>query len=127
LGTRKDFIQQQTLEKIFTPSVRATSKNRNFRKWIEQANSYYALGWRVLNFKKDTLLYHGGYVNGYRSELALDRKNHIGICVLTNGPGRLADNSVPYFFSLYFNRRDSILHWENEQAIHAQQTELNRR
>jgi beta-lactamase class C len=127
LGTRKDFIRGETLDEIFTPSVKARSKNRNFRRWIERADSYYALGWRVLNFKNDTLLYHGGYVNGYRSELAINRKNKIGICVLSNGPGSLADNSVPYFFSLYFNQRDSILHWQREQAILAQQSKLIKR
>lgn len=114
LGGKTDFIRTQTLEEIYKPAIPAQSKNRNFRKWIEPAKSYYALGWRVLNFKRDTLLYHGGYVNGYRSELAINRKNKIGICVLSNGPGNLIDNSVPYFFRLYFNERDSILQWENK-------------
>ena len=127
LGTKKEIIQDATLEEIFTPTVKAKSKNRNFRRWIDRADSYYALGWRVLNFKRDTLLYHGGYVNGYRSELAINRKNKIGICVLTNGPGSLADNSVPYFFSLYFNKRDSIQFWDSDQAIRAQQTEMIKR
>jgi beta-lactamase class C len=127
LGSKENFIKPQTLEEIYKPAVKAKSKNRNFRRWIEPADSYYALGWRVLNFKKDTLLYHGGYVNGYRSELALNRKNKIGICVLSNGPGNLIDNSVPYFFSLYFNQRDSILFWENDQALRAQQNDLIKR
>lgn len=127
LGTRNDFIRHETLEEMFTPNVKARSKNRNFRRWIDRSDSYYALGWRVLNFKTDTLLYHGGYVNGYRSELAINRKNKIGICVLSNGPGSLVDNSVPYFFRLYFNKRDSILDWENQQTILARQPELMKR
>jgi beta-lactamase class C len=117
LGEKKSFIRPQTLDRIFKPEVKAKSKNRNFRKWIEPANSYYALGWRVLNFKTDTLLYHGGYVDGYRSEIAIHRKNRIGICVLSNAPGSLIDNSVPYFFHLYFENRKSILDWEYEQAL----------
>jgi beta-lactamase class C len=127
LGTRKYFIKDETLEDIFAPAVKAKSKNRNFRRWIDRADAYYALGWRVLDFKSDTLLYHGGYVNGYRSELAIDRKNKIGICVLCNGPGKLVNNSVPYFFSLYFDRRDSIQYWNNEKAIYDQQIEMTKR
>lgn len=127
LGTRKNFIKDKTLEMIFKPAVKAKSKNRNFRRWIERADSYYALGWRVLNFKTDTLLYHGGYVNGYRSELAINRKDKIGICVLSNGPGNLIDNSVPYFFKLYFDQRDSILHWENARAIIAEKSKSIKR
>jgi beta-lactamase class C len=85
------------------------------------------MGWRVLNFKRDTLLYHGGYINGYRSELAINRKNKIGICVLSNGPGSLVDNSIPYFFRLYFNQRDSILHWENQQTMKRYEPDFTKR
>ena len=122
LGSQKNFIENKTLDEIFTPTVKAKSKNRNFRRWIEPANSYYALGWRVLNFKNDTLLYHGGYVNGYRSEIALNRKNKIGICVLSNAPGSLVDNSVPYFFHLYFDQRKAIQDWDRQQAAVARES-----
>lgn len=117
LGTKNNFVSSETLDKIFTPVVKAKTKNRYFRKWVGRSDSHYALGWRVLNFKNDTLLYHGGYVRGYRSEVAIDRRSRIAICVLSNGPGRLVDNSVPMFFNLFYNQRDSILHWQNEQFM----------
>ena len=121
LGDKKDFIREKTLKQIFDPVVKAKSKNRNFKKWIDPADAYYALGWRVLNINTDTLLYHGGYVDGYRSEIALNRKNKIGICVLSNAPGSLVDNSVPYFFHLYFEYRKAILDWEYKNAVLARQ------
>jgi beta-lactamase class C len=127
LGSQKNFIENKTLDEIFTPTVKAKSKNRNFRRWIEPANSYYALGWRVLNFKNDTLLYHGGYVNGYRSEIALNRKNKIGICVLSNAPGSLVDNSVPYFFHLYFDQRKAIQDWDRQQSAMARESKKLKR
>jgi beta-lactamase class C len=114
VGSDKNFIKKETLDEIFTPVVKAKTKNRYFRKWVGKSDSHYALGWRVLNFKNDTLLYHGGYVEGYRSEVAIDRRSKIAICVLSNGPGRLVDNSVPMFFNLFYNQRDSILHWQNK-------------
>lgn len=115
LGAKKDFVSSETLDKIFAPVVKAKTKNRYFRKWVGRSDSHYALGWRVLNFENDTLLYHGGYVRGYRSEVAIDRRSRIAICVLSNGPGRLVDNSVPMFFNMFYNRRDSILNWQNKQ------------
>jgi len=127
LGTRKDFIREESLDRIFTPVVKAKSKNRYFRKWVGRSDSHYALGWRVLNFKNDTLLYHGGYVRGYRSEVAIDRRSKIGICVLSNGPGRLIDNSVPMFFNMFYNQRDSILYWQNQQLMIDNATVDNRR
>lgn len=117
VGSRQNLIAPETLDEIFKPVVKAKAKNRNFRRWIAPFKSYYALGWRVLGFKNDTLLYHGGYVNGFRSEIALFRENRIGICVLSNAPGRLINNSIPWFFNLYFQRRDSIEHWQKNQEV----------
>src|SRR5690606_9657699 len=62
LGAKRGFIADSTLDKIYTPMVKASTKNRYFRKWIGASDSHYALGWRVLQFENDTLLYHGGYV-----------------------------------------------------------------
>lgn len=115
LGAKHDFISEATLDRIYTPMIKARTKNRYFRKWIGPSDSHYALGWRVLQFANDTLLYHGGFVRGYRSEIALDRRGRIGICVLSNGAGRAVDNAVPMFFNMYYNRRDSILLWQRLQ------------
>ena len=113
LGNEQEILTDTTLNQIFEPQVKAVSKNHNFYKWQRPKGSYYALGWRVLTFKNDTLDYHGGYVNGYRSEVAIDRKNRIAICVLTNSPGNLADKSIPEFFIRYSRLSKSISEWEN--------------
>jgi beta-lactamase class C len=120
LGHRQDVISKSVLDEVFTPVIKAPYKNRNFRKWMRPTGSYYALGWRVLDFKDESLYYHGGYVNGYRSELAINRKENIGICVLTNLPGALSDNAVPIFFKLYQEHRDAIHAWENRPPAIAQ-------
>ncbi len=113
LGNEQDVLTNSTLDQIFEPQIRAVSKNHNFRKWQRPKASYYALGWRVLTFKNDTIEYHGGYVNGYRSEVAVDRKNKIAICVLTNSVGNLADQSIPEFLTRFSQQADSITAWEN--------------
>ena len=75
------------------------------------------MGWRVLTFKNDTIEYHGGYVNGYRSEVAIDRKNKLAICILTNSAGDLPDQAIPKFFMQYSKRSDSIAMWENRNKF----------
>ena len=114
LGTRHDVLSDETLNDILTPQVKAISKNRNFWRWKRPKASYYAMGWRVLTFKNDTLDYHGGYVNGYRSEVALDRKNKIAICVLVNASGNLPDQSIPQFFAIRSRYIDLINAWEKQ-------------
>lgn len=101
LGNRENVITQKTIDQLFTPEVRATAKNRNFNRWSRIKKSYYGLGWRVLTFKNDTLAYHGGYVNGYRSEIAVHPKKKLAICVLANGPSGFSDHAIPAFFNTY--------------------------
>jgi beta-lactamase class C len=120
LGNRQEIISTNILNEVFTPVVKAPYKNRNFRKWLRPTGAYYGLGWRVLNFRDQTLCYHGGYVNGYRSELAVNRKEKIGICVLTNLPGAMPDNAVPIFFKLYSQHREAIEQWELRNEAVAQ-------
>jgi beta-lactamase class C len=117
LSTRPDVISRETLNQLYAPMIEAPSKNRKYRQVEPIRKSYYGLGWRVLHYTSDTLLYHGGYVNGYRSEIAVHPKENIAICVLANAPGGLADNSIPLFFHLYRTKRDSIHAWENEQKL----------
>lgn len=114
LGNREDIISKGTLNQLYTPVVRARSKNRNYGRMNRLSDSFYGLGWRILYYPTDTLIYHGGYVNGYRSEVALNPKDKIAVCILSNAPGELADNGIPLFFDLFNSRRDTINAWEEK-------------
>lgn len=115
LGMRHDVISAETLNKLYTPVIEAPSKNRRYKQVEPIKHSYYALGWRVLHYASDTVLYHGGYVNGYRCEIALNPRENIAICILANAPGQVADTGIPLFFHLYRSRRDSLHAWEHQQ------------
>lgn len=117
LGNRQEVIDTESLESLYTPFVRAASRNRAYRKIGRIKNNYYGMGWRILEFPEDTLLYHGGYVNGYRSEVAIYPKDKIGICILANAPGEVTDGGIPLFMDLYFEQRDSIQWWERQLKV----------
>ncbi|HOO08534.1 MAG TPA: serine hydrolase domain-containing protein [Cyclobacteriaceae bacterium] len=110
LGNKENVVPQKTIDELFAPEIQATAKNRNFNKWKRIKRSYYGLGWRVLAFKNDTLAYHGGYVNGYRSEISVHPAKKIAICVLANGPSGFSDHAIPAFYNTYdkyFKTRES--------------------
>lgn len=111
-SSKPTVLKRGTKEELFKPFVKATARNRYFRQWKRSSGSYYSLGWRVLTFKEDTLRYHGGYVNGYRSEVAIKDNERIGICVLVNAAGEFADKAVPEFFKRYEKYRRDIHEWE---------------
>jgi beta-lactamase class C len=117
LGNRPDVIRQRTLDHLFAPYVKAPSKNRNYGRLHRLSKSYYGMGWRVLHYPHDTLIYHGGYVNGYRSEVAVNQRDRVAVCILANAPGALADNGIPLFFNLFESRRDSIRFWDQQHMI----------
>jgi beta-lactamase class C len=97
LGNRPDIISQQTLDYIFTPVIDINT-SRYSRRWRVRKSSY-ALGWRVLNLNGRPIIYHSGYVNAYRSEIVIDKKNRIGVCILFNAPHRFTGDILPGFFN----------------------------
>lgn len=115
-GNHPDLISEKTLDELFTPVSRIPNK-RFSRHWVAVNESYYGMGWRVLENEDQTVVYHGGYVNGYRSEIAFDRERNIGISILLNSNSSYALEVIPEFFE-EFNRihdfavshQDSVLY-----------------
>ena len=48
------------------------------------SNAYYGLGWRIYQLGKEQLIYHGGWVSGFRADVAFSLAHDIGIVVLLN-------------------------------------------
>lgn len=115
----KEVLTQQSkvlnvdrLKEIFKPQVQAAMRNYSFFKWKRIYKSYYGLGWRVISFAdQDTLLYHGGFVNNYRCEVAVNPKNKIAVALLVNSSSFLADRGVAEFFRIYDRHLNAIQTW----------------
>ena len=110
LGNAPGVIPQATLDTVFAPFVHAPAGHRSFGHWPGVRSCWYGMGWRVVTMAEDTVVYHGGYVNDYRCELMLNRKERVGVCVMTNAPGELANTVIPGFLQLYDAYRDARMH-----------------
>jgi len=117
MGSQPALLPRKNLDEIFEPQVRAIARNNYFRQWKRVRKSYYGLGWRVITFANDTIEYHGGYVNNYRCEVAVNRKRKIAFAILVNSPGMLADQSIPRFFKIYDKYLDSINRWRPKPVL----------
>lgn len=103
-GEYPEIISEETLNEIYEPL--ATINNRRFSRYWDGVNeSHYAMGWRVLDNKGQKIVYHGGYVNGYRSEIAFSPEDKLGISVIINAGSRYPLEVIPDFF--YHFREDS--------------------
>lgn len=111
LGQKENVLSKKVLSRIFTPQVNTPIRSRYFSKWPKVKSAWYAHGWRVLDYGKETIVYHGGFVNSFRAELAINPKEQLGICVLTNAPSGFAKECIPEFLDRYEVLKDSINLW----------------
>jgi beta-lactamase class C len=97
-GHHPDVISDKTLEEIYDPLI--TINNRRFSRYWDGVNiSFYGMGWRVLENAGQKIVYHGGYVNGYRSEIAFAPEEGVGICILINTNSSYPLKVIPDFFN----------------------------
>ena len=112
LGNRPDLIHPSTLDTVFAPRIKTNNERRFFSDWLGDKEAFYGLGWRILQTPTDTIIYHGGYVNSYKGEVAINRKEKVGVCILMNGAGSLSGTLIPGFFERYETYADSIHAWK---------------
>ncbi len=101
LGGASSIISPNVMQEVTTPFVRTSKMKRYFRSWRNLKKAWYGLGWRVFDYSGTKIVHHGGYVRGYRVEMAFAPEEGIGMVILMNGASRFANVCVPTFFNLY--------------------------
>jgi beta-lactamase class C len=102
LGQKPEMMPDTILTSLSTPVIYTPLKWRYTRYWKPFRERYYSLGWRIYNYQGRKIVYHGGYIRGYRAEIAFCTEENVGIAFLQNSPNGLASRCVPAFFDLYF-------------------------
>jgi beta-lactamase class C len=101
LGHRPDIISKESLSDIFNPIICTSDKKTYVNLWDGVTDSYYAMGWRILDYRGRRVIYHGGNVNQYKTQLLVDPDNNIAICVLFNAPNSFNGPVMPTFLNYY--------------------------
>lgn len=107
LGLYPNIVDSSILDEISTPLINTPLKKNYTLRWGEVDNQQYSLGWRIFRYMGHDIIYHGGYVKGYRAEIAYCPAEKTGIVFLQNSPNALAAESVPEFWKRYFAFIDS--------------------
>ncbi|BDS11657.1 serine hydrolase domain-containing protein [Aureispira anguillae] len=104
LGHRPDVIPKNVLNEIFKPHIPINDDSKYYETWAPGlSEAWYGMGWRIFNYKKNRIVYHGGYVRGYRPEMGFCPKEDVGIVFLTNASKNdLSSTCVHAFFEMYF-------------------------
>lgn len=97
---------QHAREIIFTPQITTRLSSGYFSQWEGVDYKAYGMGWRIIDYKGRRLAYHGGFLKGYRAEIAVCPNENVGIVFLSNSPNSSAAKSVPLFLNRFFREKD---------------------
>lgn len=101
MGFRPEVISPTARNLAFSPYVNTTHDDKYFNMWPGFIESHYGLGWRLIKTNSHNVVYHGGMVNGFRTEIAFDPEKEIGIVFLFNSVCNYSNSAVHQFFDLW--------------------------
>ena len=99
MGERPDVLPQPLLDLLHTPVV-PTPGEMHAAPWrrARLSSASYALGWRVFTYAGETMIFHAGEVEGYRTMIAFFPKYHVGMVSMWNSPGAIGTDLMPMVF-----------------------------
>ena len=84
LGNKPDVLSPEMVEYLQIPRIK-TRREMYRKEWKKNlSNAHYGLGWRIYQLGEEELIYHGGWVSGFRADVAFSPKHDIGMAVLLN-------------------------------------------
>jgi beta-lactamase class C len=107
-GKDSSVLSKKVSDEVLSPLIISPLRWNYLRHWDKVDSKHYGIGWRIIGYKGHKVAYHGGYVKGYRAEIAFCPEDELGIAFLTNSPGSVGSLIVPEFLNRFFAIRDSI-------------------
>nr|WP_199042281.1 serine hydrolase domain-containing protein [Dyella sp. ASV24] len=99
MGGRPDVLPSALLTTLHAPEI-STPIEMHSAPWrrarLEDAS--YALGWRVFDYEGETMIFHAGAVEGYRTMIGFLPKYHVGLVMMWNSADPLPAGLLPMVF-----------------------------
>ena len=104
LGHYPEVVPPSVLKEVFSRHIPINDDSDYYQTWFPGlAQASYGMGWRIFDYHQHKILYHGGYVRGYRPEIGLCPKEDVGVVFLTNASKNdLSSACIKAFFDIYF-------------------------
>lgn len=98
LGESPEVVSPELISRVTTPLTKSKKEvyRRQWRQFLTDA--HYGLGWRIYDFAGHTLNYHGGWVQGYRADIAFSPEYGVGYVMLMNAESNLINEFTPDFW-----------------------------
>ncbi len=103
LGHRPEVLSPGVIEEVTRARVR-TPRNINRRYWRDHiSDAHYGLGWRIYQFGQHELVYHGGWVSGFRADAAFSPAHDLGLVILLNAESNAISELSTRFWARAFD------------------------
>lgn len=100
LGHNPDVISPALLTELTTPRIK-TKKDLRRRYWREHlTDAHYGYGWRIYQFNGQPIIYHSGWVAGFRADIGYSPELGLGFAVLINAESNVINKISSQFWAL---------------------------
>ncbi len=116
LGANPEVLAPDVVETLTEPRV-YTARDKRRKFWRDLiSDAHYGLGWRIYRLGDEEIVYHSGWVSGFRADVAWSRKYQVGMAVLMNVESNDISELTTTFWKMAF---DSLPAPENAQRLAA--------
>lgn len=99
LGHNPQVLSPALISELTTPRIR-TKKDLRRRYWREHlTDAHYGYGWRIYQFEGSPIVYHSGWVSGYRADIGYSPELGIGFAILLNAESNVINKISSRFWS----------------------------
>ncbi|GMG87438.1 serine hydrolase domain-containing protein [Biformimicrobium ophioploci] len=97
MGFYPKVLAPETIAEITQQRIE-TKQDRRRRIWRDYvSDAGYGLGWRIYSIGDDRVIYHGGWVAGFRAAVAYSENEKIGIAILMNAESKVINEMTANF------------------------------
>lgn len=100
MGGYPEVVPPKALARIQKPIINTRNMISSESGSGQIKDASYGLGWRILNFADQKLVYHGGWVKGFTNFVGFLPEEKIGIVVLQNGDTKFSSKTAVKFFEI---------------------------
>ncbi|WP_286235437.1 serine hydrolase domain-containing protein [Thalassotalea sediminis] len=104
LGYAPETLPKNLLAQLTTPRIK-TKKDMRRLYWREHLeDAHYGYGWRIYQFGTVKLIYHSGWVSGFRADIAYAPELDIGFAMLMNAESNSINKLSTEFWTLVYDQ-----------------------
>jgi beta-lactamase class C len=104
MGANPDVLEPQVIETLTEPRV-YTARDKRRRYWRDiLSDAHYGLGWRIYGIGDEQIVYHSGWVAGFRADVAWSEKHRVGLAILMNVESNDISQLTTQFWQMAFEQ-----------------------